>query len=77
VYFFTEANLPNTLFAEFFWAVKFANFDKDKDLIVWLDGARPANTYIPPSFLGTHLHSRALYPPPKNTFASIGKLANF
>jgi hypothetical protein len=29
----------------------------NKDPIVWLDGARPANTCIPPSSQGMRLHS--------------------
>jgi hypothetical protein len=37
----------------------------DKDLIVWLNGATPANTCIPPSILGTCLHSHTAYPPQK------------
>jgi len=50
----------------------------NKDLtVVWLDGVRPANTCIPPSFLGNvsaQLHGA---PFPKNTFASIKNLAKF
>jgi hypothetical protein len=36
-----------------------------KDLTVWLDGARLANTCIPPSFLWNVPHSCAAYPPQK------------
>jgi hypothetical protein len=39
----------------------------NKDQTIWLDGAKPANTCIPPSFLG---NAPAL-PTPKNTFTSI------
>jgi hypothetical protein len=36
-----------------------------KDPTIWLDRARPANTYVPPSFLGTCRFSLVAYPPPK------------
>jgi hypothetical protein len=35
------------------------------DPIVWLYIARPAITYIPASFLGTHLYSHVAYQQPK------------
>ncbi len=37
----------------------------NKDPIVWLDGARPANICIPSSFLGMHLRNCAVHPAPK------------
>ncbi len=39
----------------------------------WLDGARPSNTCIPPSYLGTSLHSHAAYPQRK---VSLGVYEN-
>jgi hypothetical protein len=45
--------------------MQFDNFSGQ--LCVWLDGAKLANTCIPPSFLG---NAPAL-PSPKNTFTSI------
>jgi hypothetical protein len=69
-------NLPDSLFAIFL-----AGFSSqcvlNKDLTVWLDGARPANTCIPPSFLGNVSAQPHGAPYPKNTFASIKKLAKF
>ncbi len=44
-----------------------------KDLTVGLDGARPANTCIPPSFRGNGHVQLCSIPAPKNTFASIKK----
>ncbi len=47
----------------------------NEDPTVWLDGARPANTSIPPSILwNTHTQLHDI-PTPKNTFANIKKLA--
>jgi hypothetical protein len=43
----------------------------NKDPTVWLDGARPANTCITPSFLGNAPAQLCSVPTPKNTFASI------
>jgi hypothetical protein len=37
----------------------------NKDPTIWLDRARPANTYVPPFFLGTCRFSLVAYPPPK------------
>jgi hypothetical protein len=42
-----------------------------KDPTVWLDGAKPANTCITPSFLGNVPAQLCSVPTPKNTFASI------
>jgi hypothetical protein len=46
-----------------------------KDPTVWLDGARPAKTCIPPSFQGNAYTEPSCIPTPKNIFASINKLA--
>ncbi len=48
-----------------------------KDPIVWLDGARPAKTCIPPSFLRNMPMQTHSVPAPKNTFASTNKFAKF
>jgi hypothetical protein len=48
-----------------------------KDPTVGLDGARPANKCIPPSFLGNLPMQMHCMPTPKSTLSSIKKLANF
>jgi len=49
----------------------------NKDPTVGLDGARPANKCIPPSFLGNLPMQMHCMPTPKSTLSSIKKLANF
>jgi len=43
----------------------------NKDITVWLDGARPAKTRIPSSFLGNAVLQPNGMTTTKNTFASI------
>jgi hypothetical protein len=65
VYFYIEVNLRNLLFANFFLA-GFANQGVlNMHPTVWLDGARPANTCIPPSYSGSHPRTHVAYPTPK------------
>jgi hypothetical protein len=40
----------------------------------WLDGARPVNTFIPPSFLGNTPTQLCSTPTPKSMFANVWKL---
>jgi len=47
-----EANLPNSLFAKFFWPASTAREVLSKDPILWLDRSRLANTFISPSLQG-------------------------
>jgi hypothetical protein len=47
-----EANLPNSLFAKFFWPASTAGEVLSKDPTVWLDRSRLANTFISPSLQG-------------------------
>jgi hypothetical protein len=54
----------------FIWSAKPAKV-LTTHLNVWLDGARPANTCIPPSLLGNMLVQPHGVSTPKNTFASI------
>ncbi len=49
----------------------------NKDPTVWLDGARPDSTSIPPSFYWNTPMQLHVALNPKNTFASIEKLAKF
>jgi hypothetical protein len=53
MHFFIEVNSLNSLFVDFFLAGIASQGVTDNDPTVWLDGARPANTCIPPSFLET------------------------
>jgi hypothetical protein len=68
-----EKNLPNDISLICKLAIFMANFASqwvlNKDPSVWLDAAKPANTCIPPSFLGTRL-AAAHYTHPKNMFQS-------
>jgi hypothetical protein len=48
-----------------------------KDLTVFLDGSRYANTCIPSSYLGNAPAKQPGIPIPKNTFANVNKLEKF
>jgi hypothetical protein len=63
--FFHKSEFAKLTFHQFFLS-GFANEGViNKDPNVQLDGARPANTCIPPSFLGKPYRSCSVYPPQK------------
>ena len=66
-----ELKLPNSLFCQIFLADFASQGVLNQDPTVWLDGARPANTFIPPSVLGNMPTQLSSVPTPKSTFASI------
>jgi hypothetical protein len=70
-------NSLHSLLAEFFWPAKPVKGALNKDPTVWLDGARPVNTCIPPSFEENMPMQLQGVPRLKNTFTSIKELAKF
>ncbi len=73
--FFHLSEFTKLSFVDFFLA-DFASLGAlNKNLTVWLDEARLANTCIPPSFTGNAPAQLRRVPIPKITFASIKKLA--
>ncbi len=70
LYFSIEFSSWNSLVAEFFCQV-------NSDLTVWIDGARPYNTCIPPSFPANTLAQPRCILTPKIDLHGFKKLAKF
>ncbi len=72
LYFYIKVSSLNSLFVKIFLASFPSKGILNMDPTVWLDGARHANTCIPPSFpRNAPAQQCSLLNPPKNTFASI------
>jgi hypothetical protein len=71
MYFSIEVNLIKLYFCQIFLSGFAGKGVLNKDPTIWLDGARPVNTCIPPFFPGNvpaEPHSNRT---PKNTFGSL------